>query len=99
MMRVELLHVQDCPHLDDARRLVLGCLDDLGIRRTAFVERSGAFSSPSVLVNGIDVMGAPDVVSASCRLDVPTRDLVLAALRATAAGDDATAGDAWVPAE
>ena len=80
-MTVELLHIPDCPHLDFARRLVFDCLDDLGLPRTVVAERSGAFPSPSVLVNGTDVMGASDVMSASCRLDVPTRERVLAALK------------------
>lgn len=80
-MTVELLHFPGCPHLDAARQLVLDCLDDLGLPRTSVVERSGALPSPSVLVNGSDVMGAQDVLSASCRLDIPTRERVLAALR------------------
>ena len=83
-MTVELLHIPDCPHLDAARELVLDCLDELGLPRTAVAEKSGAFSSPSALVNGTGVMGAPHVMSASCRLDVPTRERVLAALKTVA---------------
>jgi hypothetical protein len=80
-VRVELLHLPGCPHLDTARQLLVDCLDDVGLPRSAIEERSGAFPSPSILVDGIDVMGTPQVMSASCRLDVPTRERVLAALR------------------
>jgi hypothetical protein len=45
-------------------------------------ERVGDFPSPTVLVDGTDVMGQPPRSGASCRLDVPTEDRVLAALRA-----------------
>jgi hypothetical protein len=79
-IRVEILHIPGCPHVDAARRLLLDCLDDLGLPRTAVVERPGPFPSPSIVVNGTDVMGTPEVMSASCRLDVPTRDRVRAAL-------------------
>jgi hypothetical protein len=35
-----------------------------------------------VVVDGRDVMGRPALTGAACRLDVPTRERVLAALRA-----------------
>jgi hypothetical protein len=80
-MTVELLHLPGCPHLDATRQLVFDCLDALGLPRTAVVEQSGPFPSPSILVNGADVMGVPDVLGAACRLDVPTRERLLIALR------------------
>lgn len=45
------------------------------------VERVGAYPSPTVLVDGVDVMtpGAPLIANA-CRLDLPIRERVLAAL-------------------
>ncbi|MCP2242462.1 hypothetical protein LX86_001183 [Lentzea aerocolonigenes] len=47
------------------------------------LERVGDFPSPTVLVDGVDVMnhhdGAPEMHA--CRLDVPTAERVLAALR------------------
>ena len=80
-MRIEGLHILGCPHVDAARQLLLDCLEDLGLPRTDVVDRAGPFPSPSIVVNGTDVMGAPEVMSSSCRLEVPTRDRVLAALR------------------
>ncbi len=80
-MRIEVLHIPGCPHVDAARQLLVDCLEDLGLPMTAVVQRTGPFPSPSIVVNGTDVMGAPEVMSSACRLDVPTRGRVLAALR------------------
>ena len=85
-MRIEVLHIPGCPHVDAARQLLLDCLEDLGLPRTAVVERAGPFPSPSIVVNGTDVMGATEVMTSSCRLDVPTRDRVLAGLRPLVTG-------------
>jgi hypothetical protein len=80
-MRIEVLHIPGCPNVDAARQLLLDCLQEVGLPRTTVVARTGPFQSPSIVVNGADVMGAPEVMASSCRLDVPTRDRVLAALR------------------
>lgn len=80
MIRVELLHIPDCPNTDRARRLLTDCLGELGLR-VGIEEKEGAFPSPTVRVNGEDVMGDPPSVAAACRLDVPTRDRILAVLR------------------
>lgn len=80
-LTIELLHVPGCPHVEPARRLLLECLADLNIPNAAVEEKEGAFASPSILVNGSDVMGKPAVASAACRLDVPTREGIRAALR------------------
>ena len=45
------------------------------------IERIGDYPSPTVLVNGDDVMGQPSTSGPTCRLDVPTEDRVMAALR------------------
>ena len=80
MIQVQFLHVSDCPHVDAARRLLNGCLAELGVQ-VGIEEREGAFPSPSILVNGMDVMGAPASTEAHCRLDPPTRERLLAALK------------------
>ena len=66
-----------------AHRLVRQCLIALGIPDPVLV-RVGDGPSPTVLVNGTDVMGAAAELSKArmCRIDVPTRERVLAALRA-----------------
>ncbi|WP_037363436.1 hypothetical protein [Amycolatopsis orientalis] len=82
--RVELLTAPDCPNAAEARALVAECVAESGLD-AAVVERVGRYRSPTVLVDGVDVMGtAGSVAGDACRLDVPTRERVLAAL--TAAG-------------
>ena len=85
-MQIEVLHIPGCPHADAARQLLMDCIEDVGLPTTAIVERTGPFPSPSIVVNGTDVMGAPEVMTSSCRLDVPTRDRVLAALQPLVTG-------------
>jgi hypothetical protein len=59
------------------------CLTALGVH-TSILVRVGDYPSPTVLVNGTDNTGrAPAQTSTkACRLDVPTRDQILAALTA-----------------
>lgn len=83
--QIEILHELGCPHVNDARALARSCLSELGLALT-ITEREGEYPSPTILVNGVDVMGRNDLHGAMCRLDLPTRDRVLAALRAARAG-------------
>lgn len=80
MIRIELLYLADCPHIATARSLLISCMQELGCVADV-EEREGAFPSPTILVNGCDVMSAGLSAEASCRLDTPTRERVLAALR------------------
>ena len=80
MIRIELLHTTECPHVDSARLLVRACLAELGMNAT-IEEQTGAYPSPTVRVNGRDVMGPPAGAGDLCRLDLPTHDRVVAALR------------------
>ncbi len=82
MIEVELRHVPDCPHTDAAGVLLEDCLSELKLH-VAVEDKEGEYPSPTILVNGEDVMGAPASQAAACRLDVPTRERVLAALRRT----------------
>jgi hypothetical protein len=81
-MDVELLLAPDCPNAAAARAVLAVCLDRLGLDLRVS-ERVGAYPSPTVLVNGVDVMtgacGAPPIPA--CRLDLPTEARVLAALQ------------------
>jgi len=81
-MKIELLHVSDCPHVDGARALLSEWLAELQLE-VAVEHKEGAYPSPTILVNGVDVMGAPTFTAAACRLDVPTKQRLLAALRTT----------------
>jgi hypothetical protein len=76
---VEVLHAPGCPHVDQARALLRSCLADLRLDMP-IQEREGDYPSPTILVNGVDVMGRTDIQGAMCRLDLPTRDHVIAAL-------------------
>ena len=81
-MKIELLHVSDCPHVDTARALLRECLTELQLD-VAIEDKEGAYPSPAILVDGVDVMGAPAFMAAACRLDVPTKHRLLVALRET----------------
>jgi hypothetical protein len=87
-MRVELLHHAGCRSAPAAHQLVRECLIALGLPDPVFA-RVGDYPSPTVLVNGTDVMRpAAELSEASaCRIDVPTRERVLAVLRANLAAE------------
>ncbi|MBD8057161.1 alkylmercury lyase [Rhodococcus ruber] len=78
-MNIELLSVPDCPNVAATRDLLRDCLRRLGLDEQV-TERVGGYPSPTILVDGADVMGTPATAAASCRLDVPTEDRILAAL-------------------
>jgi hypothetical protein len=80
VIEVELRHVAGCPHTDAARSLLRECLTELQLDM-AVEDKEGDYPSPTILVNGEDVMGAPASQAAACRLDVPTRQRLLLALR------------------
>jgi hypothetical protein len=80
-MKIELLHIRDCPHVEQTKQLLTDCLDEIGLGAIQIDDREGEFPSPSIMVDGNDVMGEPAVAAACCRLDLPTRERVLAALR------------------
>jgi hypothetical protein len=81
-MKIELLHVSDCPDVNAARALLSECLAELQLE-VAVEDKEGAYLSPTILVNGVDVMDAPASMAAACRLDGPTKPRLLLALRAT----------------
>jgi hypothetical protein len=87
-MRVELFQFEGCPLAPAAYRLVRQCLIALGIPGPVLV-RVGDWPSPTVLVNGTDVMRPVAELSTAsmCRTDVPTRERVLAALEAARAAE------------
>jgi hypothetical protein len=76
---VELRSVPNCPNLDRVRTDLYAALAALGLSPVV-IEREGEFPSPSVLVDGVDVMGDGEG-PAACRLDLPTADDLEAALR------------------
>jgi hypothetical protein len=81
-MRVELLQYEGCPLAPAALQLVRQCLSALGAQEPVLV-RIGDYPSPTVLVNGADVMGsaAEPLKARACRAEsrpcrrVPARDI------------------------
>ena len=71
------------------------CLAEAGLA-VPVVERVGDYPSPTVLVNGVDVMtgAAGTPTTRACRLDRPTPQRVLAALRSQAGPAGANTGAA-----
>lgn len=84
-MTVELFYFQGCPHADPARQLLRRCLSTLGLE-AEIREHDGGFPSPTILIDGEDVMGPPAGASPCCRLDTPTEERVLAALKRAQGG-------------
>ena len=80
--RVQILHVGDCPLVGGLRETVLRSLARAGCG--AWIEElQGDYPSPTLLIDGIDIVtGRPVDPHPACRLDVPTEDQVVAALRA-----------------
>ena len=80
-VRVELLSHEGCLLVEHTRALLRECLAEMGLA-TPVIERIGEHPSPTVLIDGQDVMGDPGLAPriAACRLDTPTRARVLHAL-------------------
>jgi hypothetical protein len=81
-VRIELLTAPGCPQAAAARATITECLSALGIDAT-IIDRVGQYPSPTVLVDGADVM-RPESRTWSgdaCRLDLPTPQCVLSALQ------------------
>ena len=77
---IELLHAPDCPNVEAARVLLESCIEELGIA-VAVIDSEMDYPSPTILVNGNDVMGRPASDRPGCRLELPTRERILEALR------------------
>ncbi|MUL88604.1 MULTISPECIES: alkylmercury lyase family protein [unclassified Mycolicibacterium] len=82
-MIIELLTSPGCPNAAAAKQTVTDCLTTLGID-VPIIDRVGRYPSPTVLVDGVDVMRpeAEAPIGDACRLDLPTSQRVLEALRA-----------------
>jgi len=78
---------QAAPNAAAAREAWSQCLATLGMSAD-ITERIGEFPSPTVLINGNDVMrpDQPAPTGQYCRLDLPTPDRILVALRQAATG-------------
>ena len=88
-MRVELVYFSGCPNVPAMRDLLRRCLAQLGLvdevveinTDTATAPESyRQLGSPTVLVDGADVLGKHLGGAESCRLQLPTEAQVMAAL-------------------
>jgi hypothetical protein len=79
-LRVEILHVPDCPLVDRLLAQVEAVLEAMACDvQVRLVE--GDYPSPTLLVDGLDVTtGAPVAGEPCCRLDLPSSQQVRAAL-------------------
>lgn len=86
--RVQLLHVPDCPLVEEVRGTLRQALARAG-GEVRIEELEGDYPSPTLLVDGIDVVtGQPVARYRACRLDLPTEDQVVAALTEVHDDDD-----------
>lgn len=80
-MRIELHTSPGCPNAAAARRLLVECLTAASIE-VPIIERVGEYPSPTLLIDGVDVMRPGEALTGNaCRIDLPTRDRLLAVLR------------------
>jgi len=79
---IKLLSVPDCPLVESARSALKNGLAQTHVDATV-EELVGDYSSPTILIDGFDVTGrSPELRNqASCRLDLPTEEQILIALR------------------
>ncbi len=86
-LRIELLTSPGCRNAAAAKQTLTNCLSALGID-VPIIERIGRYPSPTVLVDGVDVMSpqAKAPIGDACRLDLPTTQRIIDALRARAHG-------------
>jgi len=83
-IRIQILHVADCPLVVDVRKDLQECLDQSGVD-ALIDEVEGPYPSPTLLVEGRDVTKHPPGVGPACRLDLPTRDQISRAIEAAVA--------------
>jgi hypothetical protein len=76
---VQILHVPDCPNVERLRTRVQRSLARLGLPAT-IEELEGPYPSPTLLINGLDVIRPAGNSEASCRLDLPTEEQIIEAL-------------------
>ena len=89
-MRVELVYFTGCPNVRPMRQLLRRCLERCGLD-SAIVEANTddaatpadyrRFSSPTVLIDGIDILAGAVSDAHACRLKMPSEAELMAAIR------------------
>lgn len=80
-LRIEILHVPDCPSVAQLRAEVQEALDTVG-SSAAIEEVEGNHPSPTLLINGDPLDGFPLQGEAACRIDVPSREQIRSSILA-----------------
>ncbi len=78
--QVQVLQVPDCPLVDSMLALLEEARVQAGIELDVEVH-VGRYPSPSLVIDGQDVASGLPVATTCCRLDLPTREQIEAALR------------------
>lgn len=82
---VKLLYVADCRLIDQLRANLRDCLTCSGAS-VVIEELEGPYPSPTLLIDGADVTGRAVVQQPSCRLALPTKEQIMAALARASGG-------------
>lgn len=77
--RIQLLYLPGCPLVERVRATLRESLSSTGSHATV-EEIEGPCASPTLLVDGVDVAGRTPPPSASCRLDLPSKEQIVQAL-------------------
>ena len=78
---VDVLYFDGCPNAATTLALVRSCVARFG-GGVEIVEHQGDHPSPSVLVNGEDIMGDPGTTGRACRCDLPSEQRIMDTIRA-----------------
>jgi hypothetical protein len=86
-IRIQILHVADCPLVGRVRQDVQACLERYGM--DALIDDvEGPYPSPTLLVGDQDVTEQPPGIGPACRLNLPSRDQISRAIEAVLALPD-----------
>jgi hypothetical protein len=89
-VRVDLVYFTGCPNVAPMRELLSRCLArvyhdtkviEVNTDDPSTAESYRSLPSPTVLVDGVDVLGGDTDGAAACRTRLPTEDELLSALR------------------
>jgi hypothetical protein len=83
-IRVAILHVPDCPLVSRLRADVHAVLARIG--SSAVIEEiEGAYRSPTLVIDGVEIDGYPAGDDPACRIDLPSQDEITSAVLAATA--------------
>ena len=85
-LRISILHVPDCPLVGKLRARLESALKDAS--SAALIEEiEGPYSSPTLLIDGRALPGFPLEAHAACRIELPTQQEIVSAVRAANTGN------------